>query len=119
MFIKILYHDKKLEALCTDIRKAKQKFPQKIAEKLYALLTLIDSADCLNDINMMRRYHLHPLKGERDGQFAVDIDGRTSGYRLILVPLKNEDEYWCENDITVVYQSTKVLLILEVSNHYE
>lgn len=59
------------------------------------------------------------LKGERNGQFAVDIGGRTSGYRLILVPLKNEDEYWDENDINVIYQSTKILLILEVSNHYE
>lgn len=29
MFIKILYHDKKLEIICTDIRKAKLRFSQK------------------------------------------------------------------------------------------
>ena len=39
--IEVRYHDKKIEKLCTDIRKAKKELPAIVAEKLHALVNLL------------------------------------------------------------------------------
>ena len=48
--IVILYHDKKTEKICKDIKKAKQELPAIVAEKLHALINLLESAENLCDI---------------------------------------------------------------------
>lgn len=50
--------------------------------------------------------------------FALDL-GRRLGYRLIIIPLDEDENTWNESDINIIYKSTKVTLIWEVSNHYE
>ncbi|WP_199669444.1 type II toxin-antitoxin system RelE/ParE family toxin [Erysipelatoclostridium sp. AM42-17] len=87
MTIKIQYHDNNVKKLCTNFKKAKKDLPAKIAEKLHALVNLIESSDNLQDIAEMKIYHLHPLKGKRKGQYALDIAGRSTGYRLIIIPV--------------------------------
>lgn len=67
----------------------------------------------------MQIYHLHPLQGKLAGQYALDIAGRSSGYRLIIIPLDANGNKWKENDINVVYATTTVIIAMEVSNHYE
>lgn len=66
----------------------------------------------------MKIYKLHPLKGDREGTFALDL-GRKLGYRLIIKPLKDDGCEWDEKNIDLIYKSTKIILIMEVSNHYE
>lgn len=117
--IEIQYHDKKVEKLCTDFKKAKKDLPTVVAEKLHALMNLLESADNLQDIAEMQIYHLHPLQGNRGGQFALDIAGRRMGYRLVVIPLNADGCEWKEKDINVVYKSTEVIVAWEVSNHYE
>lgn len=117
--IKIQYRDKKVEKLCKDLKKAKKELLVIVAEKLHALINLIESADNLKDIDEMQIYHLHPLRGKREGQYALDVAGRRSGYRLVIIPLDIDGYEWKEKDINVVYRLTEVIVAWEVSNHYE
>ena len=59
--IEIHYRDKTVKKLCTDLKKAKKDLPAIIAEKLHALINLIESSENLQDIAAMKIYHLHPL----------------------------------------------------------
>ena len=117
--IEIQYKDKKVEKLCTDLRKAKKDLPANVAEKLHALINLIESADNLKDIDELQIYHLHPLQGQREGQYALDVAGRRAGYRLVIIPLDADGNEWKEKDVNVVYKATEVIIAWEVSNHYE
>jgi len=93
--------------------------PAVVAEKLHALIFLLESVDTLQDIADIRMYNLHPLHGDRTGQYAIDVAGRRSGYRLIILPLDEKGGSWKEKDVSIVYKSTKVIIAWEVSNHYE
>ena len=117
--VKIQYKDKKVEKLCIDLKKAKKDLPANVAEKLHALINLIESADNLKDIDELQIYHLHPLHGQREGQYALDVAGRKAGYRLVIIPLDADGNEWKEKDVSVVYKSTEVIIAWEVSNHYE
>lgn len=117
--IEIQYKDKKVEKLCTDLKKAKKDLPANVAEKLHALINLIESADNLKDIDELQIYHLHPLQGKREGQYALDVAGRRAGYRLVIIPLDADGNEWKEKDVNVVYKATEVIIAWEVSNHYE
>ncbi|MDD2402556.1 MAG: hypothetical protein PHI90_08980 [Clostridia bacterium] len=113
------YGNNKTEKLCKNKKYAKKELGEKIAEKLESLINFIENATSLNDIAGMPNYHLHDLKRDRKEQFAMDIDGRKSKYRLVVVPdpplQKNEDKLDFNSKCKVV----KCIIILEVSNHYE
>lgn len=117
--IKIIYHDKKVEKLCTDLKKAKRELPANIAEKLHALINLLESSENLQDIAELQIYHLHPLHGDREGFYGLDIAGRKAGYRLIVIPLDDDSNVWKEKDVNIVYKATEIIIAWEVSNHYE
>lgn len=117
--IEIQYHDRIVQKLCTDYKKAKKDLPAIVAEKLHALINLIESSENLQDIAEMRIYHLHPLQGKREGQYALDVAGRKAGYRLVIIPLDANGNEWKEKDVNVVYRATEVIIAWEVSNHYE
>lgn len=89
-----------------------------MAEKLHALINLLESAENLDDVNAMKVYNLHPLQGKREGQFALDL-GRKLGFRLIIIPLDDNENTWDKVDINTIYKSTRITLVWEVSNHYE
>ena len=105
--IQIQYHDNTVKKLCKDLKKARKDLPENVAEKLHALVNLIESSDNLRDIAAMQ------------GQYAMDIAGRRAGYRLVIIPLDADGNEWHENDVNVVYSSTEVIIAWEVSNHYE
>lgn len=67
----------------------------------------------------MQIYHLHPLYGKREGQYALDIAGRKSGYRLVIIPLDANGDKWIEKDVNIIYKATEVMIAWEVSKHYE
>lgn len=84
-----------------------------------ALINLIESSANLQDIAEMQIYHLHPLQGKREGQYALDIAGRRAGYRLIIIPVDADGNECKEKDVNIVYKSTEIIIAWEVSNHYE
>lgn len=81
--MKLIYTNKTVEKQCTELRRAKKDFSDKIAVKLHLLINFLEAADSLVSVTAFPKYHFHQLKGKRQGQFALDIDGRRSFYRLI------------------------------------
>lgn len=116
--IDIKYRRKKDERICTDFRRAKKEVGDKVADKLHSLINFIESAENLIDIKNVPTYQLHPLEGKRKGQFAIDL-GRKLGWRLIIIPLDNDGKEWEISDVNALYKFTSIILVWEVSNHYE
>lgn len=79
---------------------------------------MLESVETLKDIQMLQIYNIHPLEGNRKGQYALDL-GRRLGYRLIIIPLDEEGNEFKEKDVNIIYQSTRIIVTWEVSNHYE
>lgn len=76
-------------------------------------MTFLEASDSLASVTGLPRYHFHQLKGKRNGQFALDIDGRKSSYRLIVG--------FREENLEKVFSSPveiEILKIEEVSNNY-
>lgn len=110
----IEYRNEDIEKICTILHIAKKKYPEKIAKKLLRVINFIKSAESLHDVIQYRPFNFHDLKGNRKGQYAIDIDSRRSSYRLILKSM--------EESLTDVYASAKlvkIILVWEVSKHYE
>ena len=82
--MQIQYNNKTVEKQCTNLRIAKKDFSDKVAQKLHKLVNFIESADNLASVIAFPTYHFHDLKGDREGEYALDIDGRRGSYRLIV-----------------------------------
>ena len=117
--IEIRYHNSSIKSLCTDFKKARKELPINVARKLHALISFLECAQNLADVANMLIYHIHPLQGSRKGQYALDIAGRRAGYRLIIIPLDINGNEYTDNDISNIYNSTEIILLWEVTNHYE
>ena len=112
--MRLIYTNKTVEKQCTELRRAKKDFSDKIAVKLHLLINFLEAADSLASVTAFPKYHFHQLKGKRQGQFALDIDVRRSSYRLIVG--------FREEDVEKVFSTPIEIEILkkeEVSNHYE
>ncbi|MBS6243785.1 MAG: addiction module toxin RelE [Streptococcus sp.] len=112
--MKLIYTNKTVKKQCTELRQAKKDFSDKIAVKLHQLINFLEAADSLASVTAFPKYYFHQLKGKRQGQFALDIDGRKSSCRLIVE--------FREEDLEKVFSSPveiEILKIEEVSNHYE
>ena len=116
--MEIIYKNKKIEKECTDYSNAKKKYNQQVADKLHSTINFINNASNLLDIKSMPTYRLHALKGNRKGTYAIDL-GKRLGYRLIITPLDDNHKEWDTNDENLIFKSTKVIIVLEVTNHYE
>lgn len=115
----IKYKDNKLKKNCTDFREAKKNYNSKVAEALHFTINYLENAQTLMDVKSFLPFNLHPLQGDRKGTFAIDLGGRKTGFRLIIKPLDENNNEWGEVDINTIYKSTKILILLEVTNHYE
>lgn len=78
--MEIDFKDKKIKELCENKSKAEKKLGPDCAKKLRTRLSDLESASNVNDLISGRP---HPLKGDRDGEFAVDLCG---GFRLVFSP---------------------------------
>lgn len=107
-------NNKKLEELCTSLSEAKKKLPVKVAKKLLKTVNFIESADNLEAIIKNSPFHFHNLKGDKKGEYAIDIDGRLASYRMIL-----KFDGYDNEQIFGIPKTIEVIQIKEVSNHYE
>ena len=78
--MKIDYREKRLRAICLDSRKADKELGRNVAKKLQRRLADLDAADYVRELVAGNP---HPLAGDRQGQFALDIGG---GNRLVFEP---------------------------------
>lgn len=79
----IVFNDRKLEKLCQSERLLVKAFGKDCARKIARRLTVLDGAPCLADVPSMPPERCHPLTGDRDGEFAVDVQ---HPYRLVFRP---------------------------------
>lgn len=65
--MKIIYTNKTIEKQCTELRRAKKDFSDKVALKLHQLINLLETSDSLASVTAFPSYHFHQLKGKRNG----------------------------------------------------
>lgn len=82
----IYFKTKKLQKICSLQNEAVKKLGFKMAQKLQQRMMELSAADSLDDVSKLRPTRCHPLKGNRSGQFSVDLD---HPYRLIFIPATN------------------------------
>ncbi|WP_334333469.1 type II toxin-antitoxin system RelE/ParE family toxin [Companilactobacillus sp. HBUAS59544] len=112
--MRISYKNRKVEKQCESLKEAKKAFSEKIAKKLLKLVNFIKAAENLESIIKNPFYKFHKLKGDKEGLYALDIDGRKSSYRLLVAFDGMTSEYIFEEAISIVS-----IQIEEVSKHYE
>ncbi|MDE2289205.1 MAG: killer suppression protein HigA [Burkholderiales bacterium] len=78
--MEIRYKDKKVRELCEKQAVAEKKLGTASARKLKVRLAALEAAVCVTDLIAGNP---HPLKGDRLGQFALDLAG---GWRLVFAP---------------------------------
>lgn len=78
--MEIRFKDNKLRELCEKPAVANKKLGPDCARKLKLRLLALEAAGQVTDLVAGNP---HPLKGNRAGQFAVDLAG---GWRLVFVP---------------------------------
>ena len=113
------YKTKMVERLCKDYAYAKKQLPKEVADKLMGNINYIEQAICFADIMTYAPFKCHKLKGDRKDCYALDV-GRKLGYRIIIEPLdENNKTLKKEKDINVIKECTKIVLVVEVTNHYD
>ena len=78
--MKYEYQNSKIEKLCTNFPHAKKELGEAGAKKLKRRTDDLDAAVVITDLIAGNP---HPLKGNRHGQFALEVTGSE---RLILIP---------------------------------
>lgn len=78
--MEIRFKDKKLRELCEKQTVAKKKLGDVCARRLRTRLADLQAVDHVSELTVGNP---HPLKGDRQGQFALDLAG---GWRLVFAP---------------------------------
>lgn len=78
--MEIAYRDKRIRELCDKQAAAEKKLGAACARKLKLRLLALQAA---THVSELVAGNPHPLKGERSGQFALDLAG---GRRLVFAP---------------------------------
>lgn len=78
--MEIRFRDKKIRALCEKRAVAEKKLGAVCARKLLLRLQELEAASKVSDLVAGNP---HPLKGDRDGLFALNLAG---GWRLVFAP---------------------------------
>lgn len=117
--MEIVYANKKVERTCKDLKYAKRIMEERFAISLMKKIRFIEESEVLHDLVMYKPFNFHSLRGNRSGTFALDVAGRNCVYRIIIEPLDVNGSRYDNPNIDAISKSTKIVLILEVSDHYE
>ena len=115
--MEILYKNKTAEQQFSSKYKSRWRYPEQVKTKLQAVENALQLAGSLQDIVTLPQYHFHSLKGSRKYEWSIYL-GNT-GYRVILIPCDDSGNTITSGDILAQCKKIKVVLITEVSNHYE
>lgn len=117
--MKIKYKNKNVEKKCTKIKDAKKNF-QEFGIDVLAKINIIAQMANFYDIMNYKPFNCHKLNGRFKDYWALDVKGRKSPWRFIVAPIdENEDIVKSDDGFYKTAKSLKVILIEEVSKHYE
>ena len=108
----IIYDSTHVKKLCKDKKYALKAMDLIVYKKLSAIINFIENADSLLDIKNYPSFHFHDLDDEYKDQWAIYV-GRT-GYTIHIIPQDSN-----KGDVTPYIKNIKIILIKEVSNHYD
>ena len=83
----IQFNNKQLEKFANNNQTAIKKWGAKRAQLFITRLNQLQSISSMEEVNLLPGKH-HPLKNERKGQWACNLDG---GWRLIYRPTKKNN----------------------------
>ena len=115
--MEILYKNKAVEEQFSSKYKSKWRYPELVKTKLQAAENAFNQATSLRDIASFPPFHFHPLGGKRKGEWSIYL-GHT-GYRVALIPCDDAGNTITTGDVIAQCKKIKVVLVTEVSNHYE
>lgn len=117
--MKILYKNKSVLKDTSAQYYKKWKYPQKVKEALLAAVNFIENADTLLAVAKYPPFHFHSLEGDRNKEWGIDIGGRKTGYRLVVQPCDDEGSAIKGGDIMARCSGIKIIMFLEMTNHYD
>ena len=91
----------KLEKCYRESRQAERKFGQQVGRRYIERVNIIKRTRSIDDLRGLPGLRCHPLKGDRQGQWAIKLTGF---YRLIF---------------TLEGEALEIARIEEVSKHYD
>ena len=99
--MQIQFRTKKLEKQYVQHKLAVKAYGNEVARKYIQRINIIKYAKDFDELSGLPGLRCHPLKGDREGQYAINLTGF---YRLIF---------------TIVGESLEIVQIEEVSKHYD
>ena len=117
----IKYKNAYVEKLCTTEKAAKKFFDNmRHFDDLQGVINLIEQSPVLSDLIAFSHLHFHPTDFHIKNSFGLDISGRKSKYRLIVIPLDDSENVVIKDDkFFSKCKQIRILEIEEVSKHYE
>lgn len=85
--MRITYRSRKIEKVCTIASEAEKEYGAEMASKIHQRIDEIGAADTVEEMVQFRIGRCHLLKGNRKGQYAVDL---IHPYRLVFEKNGNE-----------------------------
>ncbi len=80
----IEFKTNKLRKQCESFAALSKAYGEVIARQVVKRLNTLKAADCIEDLDPLPPTRCHPLKGNRKGQYAMNVG---QPYRLIFEPL--------------------------------
>ena len=108
------YIDHRLQKACDSTKESVKKWGADNAKKVQLRITELRAADNLYHISRLPQARLHPLKGDRSGQFAVDVK---QPYRLVFKP--NHNPVPTKEDGGTDLTKITSIIILDVEDYHD
>jgi proteic killer suppression protein len=109
--MEIIFGDSKLLKLCEQQAVAQKQLGQVCARKLRSRLADLAAAGSVRELVAGRP---HPLKGDRAGQFAVDLEGAK---RLVFKPAN--DPIPCNEDGSIDWSKVTHVCIVFIGDYHD
>lgn len=98
--MEIIFRTRKLEKEYTDSATAVKAYGSDVARKYIQRVNTIKTAKDMNELKQLPVLRCHPLKGGRQGQYAIKLTGF---YRLIFTLVGNQMEIVCIEEVSKHY----------------
>ncbi len=98
--MEIVFRTRKLEKEYTVSAKAIKAYGSDVARKYIQRVNIIKTAKDMDELMQLPRLRCHPLKGNRQGQYAINLTGF---YRLIFTLVGNQMEIVCIEEVSKHY----------------
>jgi len=95
------FRTRKLEKCFLHSKQAHREFGDQVGRKYIQRINIIKSINSFDELKRLPGLRCHPLKGDRAGQYAINLTGF---YRLIF---------------TVEGETLNIAMIEEISKHYD